>query len=303
VSAVNPRGTFANLRCHIDRNNPDNLEVVHSYVPGETLACVLYVVGAPTSLPPPDPAPPAPPVAATTVVPTPDDGAVAPQPEPVGSTTTTAQASTTTSSVPSSTTAAAPAPPADEQALPALGSFAVRVEVGGVTRGVAPGRVVGAESSWQAPLRVEYHCGNTSRSISVDPPQPPGFVALLPAIAVPAGGGSCVVVATDTGSRGQLSELTIDREPVAPGVAKAVTVAAGEQAVVTVIVHYDGTALGALERGAAPTTSEPDAAVAEAAAPAVPAPGSQLTPVVGFTLGAVFVVGLALSILAARRPL
>ena len=86
------------------------------------------------------------------------------------------------------------------------------------------------------------------------------------------------------------------------GTSRTVEVPAGEHTVVTLIVNYAGTVVGAVERSVPATTTTADTMEAALAAPA-PSGGSQLTPVVGAALGTVFVVGLVLSVLAARRPL
>ena len=203
-------GRFANLHCHYDRYNADNLEVVRSFADEAELVCVLWLVGAPTSAPPPVPAPeqsppepaPAAPEGSAAAV----DGAAGPDERATrgraGRSIPTAgrRPGPGGGSPVASLDPAGPAAPVPEQALPALtGSFAVRVEVGGVTRGINAGRPVGSESSWKAPLRVRYGCGEVSRTVDIVPPQPPGHTVLLDPIDLP-GTANCELVTVNDGS-------------------------------------------------------------------------------------------------------
>jgi hypothetical protein len=306
VSSIGAPGEFANLRCHLDRYNSDNLEVVRSYSSDPVLACVLYVVGAPTTPAAPSPTSPPPPAPPPTEAPPAGPDADEGVDQLVdGPPSTTPPAPTTVPTAPPAapaTTTTTQPPASDELALPALGSLVVRIEVGGVTRGVDTDRSVGSESPWRRALRVTSTCGAETGSIDVVPPRAPGFSATLGPLTVPAAGATCQVTADDVGTLGGSAEVTIDREHAVPGVPKSVIVDRGQQVEVTVTVHYDGNPLGELERGTAPPRQEEPPS--EVAAPPAEAPASsQLTPVISVTLGAVFVIGLALSILAARRPL
>jgi hypothetical protein len=306
-------GQFANLHCYFDRYNADNLEVVRSFADEAMLPCVLWLVGASTSAAPPVPAaePPAPEPTPST----PEGPAPPSTPPPVPTTEPPADEPAGPSTPPSvgpgpgggppiaSLDPTGPSAPAPEQAVPALtGSFAVRVEVGGVTRGIDVDRPVGSESSWQAPLRVRYGCGDVARTYDIVPPRAPGYAVVLDAIELPAAGASCEIVTVDDGSRGRAPELTLGRERIVMGASRTVEVPAGEDTVVTLIVNYAGTLVGVVERPVPATTTTTETPEAALAAPA-PDAGSQLTPVVGAALGTVFVLGLVLSVLAARRPL
>lgn len=359
VSALDVPGRFGNLRCHYDRYNADNLEVLRS-TGSATLTCVLYVVmadgagkgtsdrvgdgagdgagngaappsiGAPQPAPsgsatppvlsapatPPQadsdlPAPPAPvPVPVPVLAPTPatDRPGVAAVDDP-GARGDEVAAAAPEGRVTRGSSGGERAPDADdERAAPGPATLAVRVEVGGVTRGAMPAGAGRVQTAWLVPIRVRYSCGDSPPVVlEVRPDQVPGFVIEGPPVVVRPS-DRCTIVALEDG-RGLGAaldgsvQIRVGNSVVAPGMETVVRPALGRSEVQRVLFNFGP----ATPRDRAVDDAPGRDGTAGVAAPATAAAPARavhrLTPIAGMSLASVFLVGLLLSVLAARRPL
>ncbi|MEZ5260508.1 MAG: hypothetical protein R2755_01730 [Acidimicrobiales bacterium] len=263
VQAAGFSGQFANLRCHEDRYNADNLEVIRllSGTPGPGAACVLYVIGAvalPTQVTPPPPVITTPPVVTMPplVAPPPAPPAVvapAPVEDPVVAPLPTA--------VPSSEVVFDTDPP---PAAPAPQPNAPDAVV------LAPGGTVLPDATTSGPV-VDRGAADGSATAAPDlAERPPSTVAPVVVALSPAPPTPTVTVSTTTpGSVGEQdgATRTVTTEPYLI----EQPVEGSEEAMAAV----GGTGGGA----------------------------GGLDPAAAATLGAVFLAGLGLTVLAARRPL
>lgn len=365
-------GEFANLRCHDDRYNADNLEVLRADAADRRVACVLYMIEAapvPTASPgpaatpdatpqppllpspssdptTPDVAPPAPvtvavvpatPVIATitgaadlTPIVAPPAGAVPQDPGPAAPIEAAAAAAalaeagdpapTVPSIVAPSTVASAtgdgidvsadrgvnaggaertalpspaPATPSDPLALALRSELTVSLQVRKV--GLGP-----LASTWGADgVVVAYRCGD-------EQPKKLKLARLNdePARSRPldmAGGALCEVAVEGPLAAGDepAPRIVIDGASVAAGETVTLSVQPGGRRHVAVVVELPSAGLGPAEV----TSDGPTTDTSLVAAGPVATGGSQLTATAAAGLGVLFLAGLGLSVVAARRPL
>jgi len=309
VEALDLPGDFANLRCHADRYHADNLEVIRAGSSDQQVTCVLYVVQRAVT-PVPAPVTPVVPVSPVVVVPpsVTEQPVVPEPPSPVTGTETNAVVVAPTESgsvavLPESGLSAQPsgsssavAPVSigiDPLAAARLAGVQVRLTVRKV--GVGP-----LAAAWAQPtVVVDYSCADQHRRLSVE--RGPGS-ALSAVLALPVGTVCRLSVAGPPAVGGLRPLISVDAAGVAAG--EAVLVAVDERPVPRLVdVRVD---LPGLEDETV-VTAEPAAAEpapgTELAWGTAEIPRSRMSAELAVGLGAVFLAGLGLSVLAARRPL
>lgn len=263
VQATGYPGEFANLRCHEDRYNADNLEVIRVAAGDGPLvaACVLYVIAAP--------------VVPHVVMPTPGPAPVVTAP------------SLDTSPSPS----VSPSPP-----LPAAPAVGVPAPVDGPAVPVAPAPPVSPPSGGAAPEQTEQPelVPSPAGALPTD-----GGARPMPGADNAVADGSLSVerlpepaaaVATTTTVVDLMADLPAPPEPVAaPSPAEGQTAPPVRATTVMISPYF---------------VEEPmEQAGDEQAAAGLSGNGSRLDAGAVAALSALFLTGLGLSVLAARRPL
>ncbi len=269
-----PDGTFANLRCYDDSFNADNLEVIRVDEPPQVVACVLYLVGGWPASPVTDPAVPATPHPAVPAPTSPTQLDVVDPLEraPVGSYDP------------------APLPPdvvdvVDAAPIPRQTPATITVPAPNLGVAPAPAPVLTPIAAVVADANAQL----TSPPVGGSTPVPGRPASTTPT--------------ADAAERGVLADGAGRRPSTDDPTAAAVAAALEEQGAIDVLTTTPTTTPVLATPTTAPLPMEEEDVVEQAAGTLPLGDEPNLDAVATATLVVIFLAGLGLSVLAARRPL